>query len=32
MYEEPGPAWLERQAQVAEDLVAKRQAAPKRHP
>jgi hypothetical protein len=26
MYQEPGLAWLERQAQVAEDLVAKRQA------
>ena len=31
MYEEPGLAWLERQAEVAEDLVAERQAAAKRH-
>ena len=31
MYQEPGLAWLERQAEVAEDLVAKRQAAAKRH-
>ena len=30
MYQEPGLAWLERQAQVAEDLVAGRQAASKR--
>jgi hypothetical protein len=27
MYQEPGLAWLERQAEVAEDLVAERQAA-----
>ena len=26
MYQEPGLAWLERQAEVAEDLVAERQA------
>jgi hypothetical protein len=26
MYHEPGPAWLERQAEVAEALVAERQA------
>ena len=31
MYQEPGLAWLERQAEVAEDLVADRQAAAKRH-
>jgi hypothetical protein len=31
MYQEPGLAWLERQAEVAEDLVAERQAATKRH-
>ena len=31
MYQEPGLAWLERQAGVAEDLVADRQAAAKRH-
>ena len=31
MYREPGLAWLERQAEVAEDLVAERQAAAKRH-
>jgi hypothetical protein len=30
MYQEPGLAWLERQAEVAEDLVAKRQSAAKR--
>jgi hypothetical protein len=30
MYQEPGLAWLERQAEVAEDLVAERQAA-RRH-
>ena len=24
MYQEPGPAWLERQAEVAEELVARR--------
>jgi hypothetical protein len=30
MYQEPGLAWLERQAEVAEDLVADRQAAAKR--
>jgi hypothetical protein len=27
MYQEPGLAWLERQAEVAEELVAERQAA-----
>jgi hypothetical protein len=27
MYQKPGLAWLERQAEVAEDLVAERQAA-----
>ena len=27
MYQEPGLAWLERQAEVAEDLVAERRAA-----
>jgi hypothetical protein len=31
MYQEPGLAWLERQAEVAEDLVAERQAAENRH-
>jgi hypothetical protein len=31
MYQEPGLAWLERQAEAAEDLVAERQAAAKRH-
>jgi hypothetical protein len=31
MYQEPGLAWLERQAEVAEDLVAERKAAAKRH-
>jgi hypothetical protein len=31
MYQESGLAWLERQAKVAEDLVAERQAAAKRH-
>jgi hypothetical protein len=31
MYQEPGLAWLERQAEVMEDLVAERQAAVKRH-
>jgi hypothetical protein len=31
MYQEPGLAWLERQAEVAQDLVAERQAAAKRH-
>jgi hypothetical protein len=31
MYQEPGLAWLDRQAQVAEDLIAERQAQ-KRHP
>jgi hypothetical protein len=31
MYQEPGLAWLERQAEVAEDLVAECQAAAKRH-
>jgi hypothetical protein len=31
MHQEPGLAWLERQAEVAEDLVAERQAATKRH-
>ena len=31
MYQEPGLAWLERQAEVAEDLVVGRRAAVKRH-
>jgi hypothetical protein len=31
MYQEPGLAWLERQAEVTDDLVAERQAATKRH-
>jgi len=31
MYQEPGLAWLERQAEVAEDLVAERQAGADRH-
>jgi hypothetical protein len=31
MYQEPGLAWLERQAEVAEELVAERQAATKRN-
>jgi hypothetical protein len=31
MYQELGLAWLERQAEVAEDLVSERQAAEKRH-
>jgi hypothetical protein len=31
MYQEPGLAWLERQAEVAEDLVVGRRAALKRH-
>jgi hypothetical protein len=31
MYQEPGLAWLARQAEVAEDLVAERQAAGKRY-
>jgi hypothetical protein len=31
MYQEPGLAWLERQAEVAEELVAERQATAKRH-
>jgi hypothetical protein len=31
MYQEPGLAWLEGQAEVAEDLVAERQTAAKRH-
>jgi hypothetical protein len=31
MYQEPGLAWLERQAEVAEQLIAERQAAAKRH-
>jgi hypothetical protein len=31
MYQEPGLVWLERQAEVAEDLVAERQAAAERH-
>jgi hypothetical protein len=31
MYQEPGLAWLERQAEVAEDLVVARQAADGRH-
>jgi hypothetical protein len=30
MYQEPGLAWLERQAEVMKDLVADRQAATKR--
>jgi len=30
MYQEPGLAWLERQAEVMEDLVAERQAATRR--
>ena len=30
MYQEPGLAWLERQAEVMEELVAERQAATKR--
>jgi hypothetical protein len=31
MYQEPGLAWLEREAEAAEDLVADRQAAAGRH-
>ena len=31
MYQEPGLAWLERQAEAAEDLVTGRQSAAKRH-
>jgi hypothetical protein len=31
MYQEPGLAWLERQAEVAEDLAAERQPVAKRH-
>ena len=31
MYQESGLAWLERQAEVIEDLVAERQAPAKRH-
>jgi hypothetical protein len=31
MDQEPGLAWLERQAEVAEELVAGRQAAARRH-
>ena len=31
MYQEPGLTWLERQAEVAEDLVTERQAVAKRH-
>ena len=31
MYQGPGLAWLERQAEIGEDLVAERQAAAKRH-
>jgi hypothetical protein len=31
MFQAPGLAWLERQAEVAEDLVAERQAATKRN-
>ena len=31
MYQDPGLAWLERQAEVAEGLVAERQAASKPH-
>jgi hypothetical protein len=30
MYQEPGLGWLERQAEVAEDLVAERQRTAKR--
>jgi hypothetical protein len=30
IYQEPGLAWLERQADVAEDLLAERQAAARR--
>jgi hypothetical protein len=30
-YQEPGLAWLERQAKVAEDLVGERHAVAKRH-
>jgi hypothetical protein len=30
MYQEPGLAWLERQAEAAEELVAERQAAARR--
>jgi hypothetical protein len=30
MYQEPGLAWLKRQAEAAEDLVAERQLAAKR--
>jgi hypothetical protein len=30
MYQEPGLAWLERQAEAAEDLLAERQAADQR--
>jgi hypothetical protein len=31
MYQKPGLAWLERQAEVAEDLVVGRRAAAQRH-
>jgi hypothetical protein len=31
MYQEPGLAWLERQAEVAEDLLTTRRAADKQH-
>jgi hypothetical protein len=31
MHQEPGLAWLERQAEVAEGLVAERKAVAKRH-
>jgi hypothetical protein len=31
MYQEPGLAWLERQAEVAEDLVTERQASADRN-
>jgi hypothetical protein len=31
MYQEPALAWLERQAEVAEELIAGRRAAMKRH-
>ncbi len=31
MYQKPGLAWLERQAEAAEELVAGRNAAPRRH-
>jgi hypothetical protein len=31
MYQEPGLAWLERQAEVAEDLIAERRSTTGRH-